>query len=299
MGGKKRVMHRHEPTSIAIQKEFKTKPDTTTETSDKTHYKIEHHRKYTPHWLKLLLKIEHDFPPGLLMLFVFSSLMLCMYIIMTVLFSFTMVFGMIIEGPLARLLNIGIIIMISFMLFGFAKKKLWGYHLAHIVFFFVIINSFVSMFFIKKSVSGILTVFVSFSFFFILMMNFITLWYIRSKKNYFIHNYHESHMSREDKTYIYSITLLWLVFFFTSWIFGNAYYTETLNTAEILIGELQSVYPYDAEDYCLSKTDTKDVCLLTASLMYEKELNTMRLCKDMDSQFYRYICYKSINENIP
>lgn len=306
MGGKKRIVSISKPISKATNHPHNITPKTPdgfekNEKSDvsiekyphESHYKIEHHKTHELSLFKKFLKIEHDFPLGMRMLLLFSGLMLIMYIIMTSLFSFTIVLGMVVEGIVARLLNIIIIIMISFMLYGFAKKRIWSYHLAHYVFLFVILNSFISMFLIKKSVAGLLTVFVTMSFFFILLMNFVTLWYVRSKKNYFLHHYHENHMAKEDLTYIYSITALWLIFVLTSTVLGNAYYTETIKKVDTLIYELKLMYPFEVEEYCLDNSE-KDLCLLTAAIIYEKELNSNALCKEIDSQFHRYTCFRAI-----
>lgn len=306
MGGKKRIVSNSKPISKSINHPHNHTPKTpdtfeknerTNITSEKpvheSHYKIEHHNTHKPNIFKKIMKIEHDFPPGMRMLLLFSGLMLLLYIIMTSLFSFTIVLGMVVEGIVARLLNVIIIVMISFMLYGFAKKRIWSYHLAHYVFLFVIINSFVSMFLIKKSVAGLLTVFVTLSFFFILLMNFVTLWYVRSKRNYFLHHYHENHMAKEDLTYIFSITALWLIFVLTSAVLGNAYYIDTIKKVDSLIYDLKVMYPYEVEDYCLDNSE-KDLCLLTAAIIYEKELNSNSLCKEIDSQFHRYTCFRAI-----
>ena len=310
MGGKKRFIsskstsskninhpHNHTP-KTPDNFEKKEEINSTISTPIKeAHHKIEHHIETKPNFIKKAMKIEHNFPPGMKMLLMFSSLMLTLYIFMTALFSFTIVLGVVVEGIFARLLNILIIIMISFMLYGFAKKRMWSYHLSHFVFLFVIINSFISMFLIKKSVAGILTVFVTLSFFFILLMNFITLWYVRSKKNYFLHHYHENNMEREDKTYIFSITSLWLIFILVSGVLGNAYYVDTVAKVDTLIYDLKNTYPFDVEDYCFDSSE-KDLCLLTAAIMYEKELNANKLCKSIDSQFHRYTCFRAIEGDL-
>lgn len=316
MGGKKRLIHKlitrkkaadnskdsspHHLTPKTSHKEKHDSGHVHHDVNPQSHHHLPgyHHQK-KKHPLKKLLKIDHDFPPGVKLLIVFSSIMCFLYIILASMFSFTMVLGMTIQGAASRFLNIMMILVLSALIIGFAKKKMWAYHLSFGVFGFIILNSLVSMFFIKKSVSGSLTLLTTFSLFFMLLMNFIILWYIKSKKNYFLHHYHPNHMTKEDKALIYGLTLLWVVFIFAVLIFGYSYYSETTKKADMLIEELYLVYPYQVEDYCLQKIEDKDLCLLTGAVMYEKEkINTAKLCRDIDSQFYRYTCFKAIQGEI-
>lgn len=250
------------------------------------------------HIYKRILRIHHDFPPGISVLLVFSIIMCALYIILTSLFSFTMVLGVAVNGALSRMINIFIILTIAFMIFGISKKKKWAYHLSLFVFGINILNSIVSMFFIKQSVSGILTVFVTFSFFFILMMNLITLWFVRAKKDYFLHHYHPSDMTKEDRAFIYGLTVLWLMFIFMSGVLGSAYYNETIEKTDNMISELDAVYPYEVEDYCMRKIEDRDLCYLTGAIMYENELNVNALCKDINSEFYKYTCFEAIQGDV-
>lgn len=251
-------------------------------------------RDHMPSFIKKILKIDHHIPLGINILILFSGLMGVLYLLFSTLFSFTITFGMVIEGAIARLLNIIMIILISFMIFGFAKKRMWSYNLANIMFSFIILNSIISMFFIKKSVSGTLILFVTFSFFFLIMMNVITLWYVRHMKNYFMHKYHPPFISNEDKTYISSLAFLWLVFIFVSGILVSSYYEETTQKLDKIILELQNTHPQYVDSVCSFKQDDRDLCLLTGAIIYENELNTINICKMINSYFYRYACFSAI-----
>jgi len=310
MGGKKRLFRTKSTDSHTPPKHVSK--DANAETKETGHvksaekeqdYALEHHQGELTHHkkrhiYKRILRIHHDFPPGISVLIVFSVIMCALYIILASLFSFTMVLGVVINGALSRLLNIFIILIIAFMIFGISKKKRWAYHLSLFVFGINILNSFVSMFFIKQSVSGILTVFVTFSFFFILMMNLITLSFVRSKRDYFMHHYHRTDMTKGDRSFILGLTVLWLMFIFMAGVLGNAYYNETIEKTDRVISELQSVYPYDVEDYCMKKIVDRDLCYLTGAIMYERDVNVNALCKDINSEFYKYTCFKAIQGDV-
>ncbi len=296
MGGKKRLFRNK---SVSYSHKIYSKQDMLSEVksdSGKSINEAKHESFQTKkrHIYKRILKIHHDFPPGIAMLLVFSAIICALYIVLASMFSFTIILGAVIQGAFSRVLNIIMILLISFMIYGVSKKKMWGYHLSLWIFSFVIINSVVSMFLIRQNVSGLMNVFVSLSFFFILMMNMMTLWYIKSKKDYFLHNYHPAHMSREDKTFVFGLTGLWFAFILTTGTLGNEFYMQTTQKTDVLIQELSTVNPYSAEDYCLQKIDDRDLCLLTAALMYEKVINSNILCKDISSQFYKYTCFKAM-----
>jgi hypothetical protein len=101
-------------------------------------------------------------------------------------------------------------------------------------------------------------------------------------------------MVNADRTFIFTLTGLWIAFILTSGVLGNEFYNETTKKTDVLFDELQDVYPYSAEDYCLQKYEDRDLCLLTAAVMYEKVINSNTLCKDIDSQFFKYTCFKAM-----
>lgn len=303
MGGKKRVRYKetHSDTHTNIIKKSEPEDnseDKIIETKTGINHHVSNETQKKRHIVKRVLRIHHDFPPGIAFLLTFSFIMCAIYIILASMFSFTMVLGFVIEGALSRLINIFIIITLSFMIFGISKKKIWAYHLAMWVFSITILNSLVSMFFIKKSVSGSLNVFATFSFFLMVIMNLITIWYLKRKKNYFLHHYLPTHMASEDKKYVFGITSLWLMFMFMTFILVNSYYVETTQKVDILMNELEYIYPYEAQDYCINKAEDRDLCFLTSAIVYEKSVNQNTLCRGISSRFYRYTCFKAIQGDI-
>ncbi|MBR9690161.1 hypothetical protein GOV08_00565 [Candidatus Woesearchaeota archaeon] len=249
-------------------------------------------------WFKTLHKIEHEIPAGVKVLLLFSILMGVIYLFFASMFSYTILFGIVLQGATARFFNILIILLIAFMIFGTFKRKRYGYNLANMVFSFFIFNSLVSMFFIKKGVSGLLNTFVTFSFFFILMMNVITLWYVKHQKKYFTGQYHPTHFSKDDKAYLFGMTFLWIIFIFTAGVMGSALYEETVEKIDGIFEVVYWAYPYEVEDYCLNIGEDKDLCLLTSAIVYEDNVNALRYCRQIDSQFYKYACFKAIEGDV-
>ncbi len=241
-----------------------------------------------------ILGVDHHIPIGIKVFLAYLIIISFFYVFFGSLFPYTSVLGFVIEGMFARIINITIFVIIISIFYTYITRKKIGYYLATWFLIITIINSLISVFFIKSTSFGILKNFVILSFIFMLLMNALILWYLNQTKYYFTEIPTVTAL-RQDKIFIFTISLLWILFIISSIFTSIIFYKATIKKVDVYAETLSGYYPVEGSYYCASQGEDADLCFLTLSIMYPKELNTKSVCNQIKSGFYKYTCMQQIN----
>lgn len=245
-----------------------------------------------------------DYPLGLKFLTFFAASNALLFIFLAIGFPYILYFGLNLEGTGAVLLLLFSALMYVLVFSGIFFRKGWAVALS--VFWYAIntLSSVVSLFFIDRTIMGVLYDFFVYGLILSSILNILVAWYIFHKRKFFLENsfekehFHRAHVSVVDKVFMLAVALF-VVF---SAVFGAVIGFNTLSKLS------HSVTSYGAklmefniaEDgiaYCNSSEDM-DICLLTFSVLSQKNIQDNDLvvvCKDIKSPFLRYTCFEGLS----
>jgi hypothetical protein len=209
---------------------------------------------------------------------------------------FTMVFGELIAGKAALVINIIFLAIVVAIVIGFFKRLAWSYYLSIGWFVFGIVNAFISLLNVTESTFDILKNFMVFSFIFTVILNFIIIWYIHAEKKYFLSKrFHEKVWQNRDRIFVYTIVIFWVLVVVVGSLIASSYFGAVTEKTNLLVSELDTKYDHEAEEICSSKAGLDaDLCyvMYASMLKTEKFDKVIRICKNIDSDFYRFTCLR-------
>lgn len=212
------------------------------------------------------------------------------YLMFAVTNQTTMIFGQILEGGFAVLINVVFLIIIVGIVHGLIAKTAHTYELALIWFGFEILNSLVSMY-IQVDIFNIIYDIILAAFAFIILIDALIIWYIIKTKLHFKKGEYDS---KYDKMFVNTLTGLMILAIVITFIFAIFNYMNITNETDKVISQLRLKTYFEAKQICKSKESIeKDICYLTLTAIYDKQ-STILDCENIDSTFYQFTCIRSI-----
>ena len=245
-----------------------------------------HHHKYDAlHWKNL--------PPGIKVLISYVgaiTLIYLLYFISGITKPVSVIFGKLISGPLAYVLEIGSLIVLIVILYGLIKREFWVFYVSLAWFTFGLLNAVVSLLSFKSEFDVLRTVLVASSFV-VIVLNGIIVWYVYSEKYYFKVKHLNKETKAKDKFFVYLISTFLVVSLLILLTFGVNFYNTTIKTTNKVIAELNNAP--DPEIVCAQKTgNEKDICYLVLSI--KEDGRNRSLCDSIVSDFYKITCYRAL-----
>ncbi|MBR9676082.1 DUF998 domain-containing protein [Candidatus Woesearchaeota archaeon] len=244
-------------------------------------------------YLEKFFKLEHELPLGIRVLIVYLLLLSFFYLFIGFGFRRAMIFGFILEGGLAFLINAATIALLLFIVYGFAKKDVRHYYASIIFFVLIILNTLLSIFSLRLQSFGALKSFVNVSFYLTLILNVITLLFLFRKKYYFITPKPEYTVHYEDRFFVLSIVVIWVLLILSTFYYGEKYYDESFQTADQYLLELRDRSVIESISYC-EEVSNKDLCYYISALINKEDANSLNMCEMILNPIYRTDCKTSI-----
>ncbi|MBR9676623.1 hypothetical protein GOV04_00590 [Candidatus Woesearchaeota archaeon] len=248
----------------------------------------------------LQTKKKNFVPAGIKVLIGYTSFLGIFYLTYLIFGAYvptTVLFGKIIEGSLAVLINMVYLTALLVLLYGLIKRKRWGWELALGWYIFGIIDSIISTIIIKANNFSILASFVQLSSLGIIFMNVVALWYLISKKDYFLGRKFDRHFHVEDQIFV-TMTVIFLSIMLVL-IVGAAktYYDTTKTLTASAIDDLSGKTLFNSILTCEQKFgEFRDSCYLVTVIMHEnaEKVTLQDVCDRIQSTFFKFTCMRAI-----
>jgi len=239
--------------------------------------------------------LSYPFGIKLLVLFCLSNALL--FFILALKFPYLMYFGFNLEGNSARYLLIFFSLVNILVSSGLFLRKKWSVFASMSWYGLGLISSFVSLFFIDKTIIGMLYDLIIFGLIIVTIMNLMIMWYIFHHRNFF-YGKDKNIFSTEDKIFVFftvffiiSVILLGIIISFN--VLSKLSF-EVSRQSSVLI---EYVVVEDAIQYCFN-SEEKDICLLTLSILSENNFpsqDIVRVCDSIISPVLKYTCYDGMD----
>ena len=245
-----------------------------------------------------------DYPLGLKFLIFFCASSALLFILLAITYPYIMYFGLNIEGwPAVAALLVSALAYLA-VFYGIVSRKRWA--VAFTISWYVLnmVSSIVSMFFIDKTMLGLLYDFFMMGLIVTSIVNVLVAWYVFHKREFFFDDalekdhFQKKHFTTVDKVFIFIVS----IFVLSCLVIGGV---VAFNTFSKLSGSIATYGPRlsefrmieDAVMYC-SGVDDPDLCLLSFSVMSQKEqkgTELVKVCEGIKSPFLRYTCFDGLN----
>lgn len=216
-------------------------------------------------------------------------------------FPTTILFGKLITGTRAMVINIVLLGIIFTMLYGFWKRKSYSFDLAIGFFSFTALNAVISLMMFDSAEHPAFKKLLFLSFISLIFMNIVIIWYVLHEKKYFFASrFKDRPVQHRDRVFLYVMVTFWVVVLLIGATLGVTFYKDTTRLIDESVAEIGGDY-YMGQLICETKEGPeKDVCTLviaTAMSEYERsEAELTGLCDTIQSDFYRFTCMRSISE---
>lgn len=213
-------------------------------------------------------------------------------------FPTTIIFGKIIEGNNALIINIVLLCIIVVMIYGFWKRKSYTFDLSLCFFGFAALNALSSFIMFDSADHPTLKKLLLLSFISLLLMNAVIIHYILHERRFFYSKvFRDSPFHHRDKVFLYTIITFWTLTLLIGLTLGVTFYKDTTKIVDSVIVEMKGNY-FHGQLVCEAKTGPeRDVCyLVLATIMSEQKdpiSAPVLLCDKVESDFYRFTCRRS------
>lgn len=234
-----------------------------------------------------------NLPPGIKVLIAYTGIIALFYLLY-LLFGITkpisVVFGTFVYGNLAILIEFSSLFVLFAIIYGLVKRHFWVFYVSIVWFLFGLLNAVISLTAFKSEFDVLKHILFASSFV-VIILNGIIAWYIYSEKYYFKTKHLNKQTKTKDKFFVYLISVFLIVSILVLITYGVNFYNTTLKTTSEIISELKAAQIPDLE--CAQKTgQDQDICYLILSIMKEGKQPT--LCENINSDFYKVTCYRSL-----
>ena len=242
---------------------------------------------------------KYKIPLGIKFLIGYLSLILTLYVasfLIGVSFPTTILFGKLVTGSQAMIFNFVLVVLISFMIYGFWKRKWYTFDLAVSFFAFSALNALLSLTLFEAEMPAFRKL-MMLSFVSLLFMNVLVIWYVlHERKFFYAKKFHDRPIQQRDKLFMYTIVTFWVVALLVGITLGAQFYKDSKVLVDNSIANLQGNL-YEGESICANESGAqKDVCyLVLATARFAQSGETEGLCENIDSDFYKFSCLKSIS----
>ncbi|MBN1544081.1 hypothetical protein JW898_01310 [Candidatus Woesearchaeota archaeon] len=215
-------------------------------------------------------------------------------------FPTTILFGKMIAGSRAMIINAVLLALILFMVYGFWKRKAYTFDLSVGFFSFTALNATISLLMFESAEHPMFRNLLLLSFVSLVIMDIIVIWYILHERKYFYsERFKDRPFHHRDKVFLYMIITFWTVALLIGITIGVQFYKDTTRMIDSTIVELKGDY-YRGQLVCEQKQGPdRDVCTLVVatalSTQDRPESEMLGLCNSIQSDFYRFTCMRSIS----
>lgn len=246
-------------------------------------------------------KGKYVIPLGIKFLMGYLIFIASLYIISflsNIAFPTTILFGQLVTGPRAIVVNIFLLALVLTVVYGLWKRKSYAFDLSIGFFMFSTLNSLLSVTLFEWSNHPFKKLMLL-SFASLVLVNIVIIWYILKEKKYFFAKYfRDKDVQHTDKVFLYTLISFWIVALLIGATLGLQYYQQTKIQIDSTVKEMKGDYYGRGEYICSIKTgEDKDICNLVRVLgMQEYKVSPVKLrsiCEDMNSDFYRFVCLRS------
>ncbi|RMF05406.1 hypothetical protein D6764_04770 [Candidatus Woesearchaeota archaeon] len=239
-------------------------------------------------------KEKHIIPVGIKVLINYSVLLCFFYALFGLIFPFLFHMEFLVQSPYALVSNILTLGLMLLLIYGFYNRRFWAWKLALFLYTFSILNSVITLVFIKYTILNIIAGFIVSSFIFTVFLNLLTLWYIYERKDYFTVKHYHPHIHLADKVFISSV----YIFYFFAIVFvialGFEFYKSATYTVDRLAYELRGKTYEESMNICNTKAFAdRDVCYVTVAASHREFPKARELCSLVKSDFYKLTCYQA------
>jgi len=215
-------------------------------------------------------------------------------------FPTTLIFGKLIVGTRAMIINFMLVSIIFLMIYGFWKRKAYTFDLAIGFYGFSALNATISLLMMETAEHPMFRNMLILSFISLIFMNTLIIWYILHERRYFYaRTFRDTPLHHRDKVFLYTIITFWSIALLIGITLGMKLYNDTAALVDENIAELRGSYSYGF-DLCNEKQDhEKDVCLLVIatarSVQQADNEELLETCRLIKSDFYRFTCIRSVS----
>lgn len=230
----------------------------------------------------------------------FLALLYLISFISGITFPTTILFGQLMVGTRALVINSVLLLIVLLMIYGFWERKAFTFDLAIGFFAFTALNAVVSLMMFNSAEHPIFKKLLLLSFVSLVFMNIVIIWYVLHEKKYFYsERFKDRPVHHRDKVFLYIMVAFWILTLLIGGTLGVNFYKDTKRMIDNNIQDIHGDY-YRGQLVCEKKTGPeRDVCtLVVATAMSGKQRpyeELAGLCADIKSDFYRFTCMKSIS----
>ncbi|MFC1741005.1 hypothetical protein ACFL3V_00525 [Nanoarchaeota archaeon] len=230
----------------------------------------------------------------------FLSFLYLISFIYGITFPTTILFGKMIEGTRALIINAVLLAIIFAMVFGFWRRKAYTFDLSVGFFAFTALNSIISLILFDSVEHPMFRNLLILSFISLVVMNSIIIWYILNERKYFYaERFKDRPLHHKDKVFLYVIITFWVLTLMIGGTMGYQFYKDTTRIIDNTLQELGGDY-YHGILICEEKEGPeKDICELviaTALSTHQRPRYELEaICNDIQSDFYQFTCMRSIS----
>lgn len=231
---------------------------------------------------------------------IFLAILYVISFISGITFPTTILFGQLMTGTRALVINSVLLIIILAVIYGLWKRRAYTFDLAIGFFAFTALNAVVSLMMFDSADHPIFKKLMLLSFVSLVFMNIVIIWYILHEKKYFYsERFRDRPVHHRDKLFLYIMVAFWTIALLVGGTLGVSFYKDTKRLIDEAITDIHGDY-YRGQMVCESKQGPeRDVCtLVVATAMSQKQRpygELAGLCADIRSDFYRFTCMKSIS----
>jgi len=231
---------------------------------------------------------------------IFLSVLYLVSFIYGITFPTTILFGKMIEGARAMIINGVLLALILAMIYGFWKRKAYTFDLSVGFFGFTALNAIISVLLFDSAEHPIFAQMLLLSFISLVFMNTVIIWYVlHERKFFYAKEFHERPFHHRDRVFLYIIISFWVLVLLIGGTMGIQFYKDTTALIDDNLKDLRAD-PYLGQFVCESKQGAdRDVCtLVLATALSEQgraQEDLVALCNHIDSDFYQFTCMRSIS----
>ena len=230
-------------------------------------------------------------PPGIKVLIAYTSIIALFYLLY-LLFGLSqpisVLFGKFIYGTGATVVELVSLGLLSAIIYGLYKRHFWVFYVSLTWFIFGALNAFVSLTAFRAEFDVLKSLLIISSLV-VIVLNGIIAAYIYSEKKYFKTKHLNKETRAKDKFFVYVISVFIIVSLLLLVTYGISFYTDTIQTTNKIIGELQDAP--NPELLCAQKAvPEQDICYLVLTIIE----NRPQLCENIASDFYKITCYRAL-----
>jgi hypothetical protein len=233
-------------------------------------------------------------PVGIRVLINYSIILGVFYFVFGLFFPFALKIDTLSTSSYVVLSNVVTLGAMVVLIYGFYQRTRWAWRLALGLYTFSILNSMLTLFYIRYGILNYIADFITSTFIFTVFLNVLTIWYIYERKDYFFARTYHPHIHLADKVFISSV----YIFYFFAIVFvvslGFEFYKSATYTVDVIVEDLAGMTYEESLQMCRDmRSIDRDVCYVTVATMHRHFDGSRDLCELVRSDFYKLTCYQA------